>query len=164
MSERFTPKVAVFVIIKNERGEILLQQRAGKYLAGYYDFASSGHLEKGETLQESAVRELFEEIAVTADPKDLRLIHIDQYSLEEEYINFTFVADIWSGVPIINEPDKCSDLSWFAINKLPEKCVNNLRAVERAGFGSELNYSFTDNASYEALMGVPFNASSKKVV
>ncbi|MGH7241490.1 MAG: NUDIX domain-containing protein, partial [Candidatus Saccharimonadales bacterium] len=43
-SERFQTHVAVFVIIRNDAGEILLQKRQNtSYLDGYWDFPS-GHV------------------------------------------------------------------------------------------------------------------------
>ncbi len=53
---------AVFVVIRNDNNEILLQQRANTgYLDEYWDLPS-GHVEYGESLSESAVREVEEEI------------------------------------------------------------------------------------------------------
>jgi len=90
MADRFTTRVAVFVIVRNEKGEMLLQQRGpGKYLAGYWDFPS-GHNELGESLQTTSIRELKEEVDLDGRPEDLKLVHIDQYFIEVEYINFVF--------------------------------------------------------------------------
>lgn len=156
MSERFETRQAVFVLLRNPEGELLLQQRAGHYLAGYYDCTASGHVELGESLQQTAVRELQEEAGVTAKESDLRLIHVDQYYLKENYINWTFLLEKWQGEPTIMEPEKCSDLRYFKADESPEKCVNNLRAVARAGITGELTFSVTNYENYEALMGEPF--------
>ena len=64
MADRFTTRVAVFVIVRNDKGEILLQQRGPeKYLGGYWDFPS-GHGELGESLQDTTIRELKEEVGL----------------------------------------------------------------------------------------------------
>jgi len=158
MAERFMTRLAVFVVLRNKKGEILLQQRGPKsYLAGYWDFPS-GHGELNESLRDSAVRELYEEVGLTAKPEDLRLIHIDQYFLEINYVNFVFALDAWSGTPKVCEPDKCSAVGWFAEGELPELCVNAVRAVEAAGFTDELTYSVTDRESYARIMGEPFKS------
>lgn len=87
---------AVFVLLRNDKGEFLLQQRANTgYLDGYYDFACSGHVEPGELIRDTAVRELQEEVGLTAKPEDLKLVHIDQYFLDRDYINF--VSSLASG-------------------------------------------------------------------
>jgi 8-oxo-dGTP diphosphatase len=153
MADRFMTRIAVFVILRNDKGEILLQQRGPhSYLAGHWDFPS-GHGEQGELLRDSAIRELKEEVNVDGKPEDLRLIHVDQYFVEVNYINFVFVLDKWSGNPKVCEPDKCSAIRWFAEDKLPEQCVNVVRAVESAGFGNEVKYSITDKNTFYNLMG-----------
>lgn len=160
MSERALTKWAVFVIVRNERGEVLLQRRArdAKYLNGYWDFPS-GHGEYDEDIRNTAVRELKEEVGLHGRPEDLQLVHIDQYFVEANYINFVFALDVWSGTPGVCEPDKCDGVEWFAPDKLPEKCVNVVRAVETAGFSSELTYSVTDKHTFYKQMGFPLQAA-----
>lgn len=159
MTDRFMARQAVFVIVRNDKDELLLQQRAGKYLSGYWDFPS-GHVERGEDLRVTAVRELEEETGIVASPESLVLRHIDQYFLEVDYINFVFELRNWQGKPKICEPEKCSGMDWFAQRELPEKCVNVVRVVEAAGFTDELTYSVTNRESYERLMGERFHVDS----
>jgi len=148
-------RVAVFVIVRNDKDEILLQQRGPhSYLAGHWDFPS-GHGELNESLRDSAIRELKEEVDLDAKAEDLHLIHIDQYFVEVNYINFIFTLDSWTGTPRICEPDKCSAVNWFAEDALPEQCVNVVRAVESAGFGDEMKYTVTDKDAYYGLLGLP---------
>jgi 8-oxo-dGTP pyrophosphatase MutT (NUDIX family) len=160
MSERVLTKWAVFVIVRNEKGEILLQQRArsARYLNGYWDLPS-GHGEYDEDIRATAIRELKEEVDLNGRQEDLRLVHIDQYFVEVNYINFIFALDKWSGEPKACEPDKCDGVAWFAPDKLPEKCVNVVRAVEAAGFTDDLTYSVTNKDTYYGLMGLPRQAT-----
>jgi mutator protein MutT len=152
MAERFTTRIAVYVIVRNDEGEILLQQRANTgYLDGYWDFPS-GHAEYGEPLREAAARETAEEVGVTARTEDLRLIHIDQFFMDKNYINFIFSADKWRGQPKICEPDKCSAVGFFAPDALPEKCVNAVRAAERTSFSDQLTYSVTDQSVFHKMI------------
>jgi 8-oxo-dGTP diphosphatase len=156
MSGRFVTRLAVFVVIRNAAGEILLQQRANTgYLDGYWDLPS-GHVEHGESLLDAAVRELAEEVGVTVAKDTLKLINIDQYFMgktDHDYVNFTFAASGWQGEPRICEPEKCSTIGWFALGALPEKCVNVVRVNERAGFGDQLTFAVTDRAAFESLVG-----------
>jgi 8-oxo-dGTP diphosphatase len=158
VADRFMTRQSVFVIVRNDKREILLQQRLGAYLSGYWDFPS-GHVEHGEDIRVSTVRELAEETGIMGRAEDLRLVHIDQYFIEVDYVNYIFELDNWQGEPKILEPESCSDMGWFAQDALPEKCVNVLRAVERAGFGGELTYSITNRESYADIMGEPFRSS-----
>jgi 8-oxo-dGTP diphosphatase len=155
MVDRFTTRIAVFIIVRNTAGEILMQQRGPKsYLGGYWDFPS-GHGEPNESLAESAIRELKEEVDLDGRPEDLRLVHVDQYFVEVEYINFVFELNNWSGTPRICEPEKCSAIGWFREGALPPKSVNVVRAAEAAGFTDQVTYSVTDKNTFYNLMGFP---------
>lgn len=151
MSVRHMTRQAVFVVIRNEQGEILLQQRANTgCLDGYWDLPS-GHIEYGESLRDAAARETKEEVDVDVSPDDLTLIHIEQFYVEKDYVNYTFEAKKWGGEPKIREPEKCSAIGWFAVDALPEKCVNAVRSNEASGFSKDLTYSVTTSANYAAL-------------
>ena len=153
MTERFQTLQAVFVLLRNDKNEILLQQRSGAgYLDGYWDFPS-GHVEFGESLRDTASRETKEEVDIDVAPDDLELIHIEQFFVERNYVNYIFEARSWSGTPAICEPEKCSQIKWFAIDTLPSKCVNAVRAAESTGFSPDLTYSITDKSNYLALIG-----------
>jgi mutator protein MutT len=156
MSDRFTTRSAIFVIVRNEQGEMLLQRRAGtNYLDGYFDFPS-GHVEDKESIRAAAARELVEETGVIVREEDLRLVHINQNFLDAPYVNFTFVADTWSGEPSIREPNKCDDMGFFAPNALPEKCTLNVRVNEQAGFADDVTYSLVTPDNYEKIMHEPY--------
>lgn len=156
MSDRFTTRSAIFVIVRNEQGEMLLQRRAGtNYLDGYFDFPS-GHVEDKESIRAAAARELVEETGVIVREEDLRLVHINQNFLDAPYVNFTFVADTWSGEPSICEPNKCDDMGFFAPNALPEKCTLNVRVNEQAGFADDVTYSLVTPDNYEKIMHEPY--------
>lgn len=157
MTERMMARLSVFVVVRNKIGELLLHQRANTgYLDGYYDFAASGHVEPGESIGATALRELREETGLTGRLEDLRLVHINHNYLDTPYMNFTFALDKWDGVPTITEPDKCSDLRFFAPGALPEKCTLNVRLNERTGFSDTLTYSVVTPADYEQVMGEQF--------
>lgn len=153
-SDRFTPYVAVFVVLKNDKNEYLLLQRANTgYLDGYYEYPA-GHLERYESLHECAVREVKEEVGVDIKVEDLKLIHINQNDIDKPYLNFTFVCSKWEGKPLIREPEKCSDMQFFALYALPEKRTLNLRLLEKNGFKEELTYSNINPEAFETIMNL----------
>lgn len=153
MAEKLVSHVAVFIILRNDAGEILLQQRANTgYHDGYYDFACSGHVDEGESIHEAAVRELKEELNIVADPADLHLVHINQNFMDTPYMNFTFTLNKWQGTPVIQEPHKCSDLRYFSPTKLPKLCTLNVRVNEAHGFSDTLSFSKVTSDVYRELM------------
>ncbi len=56
----------ISVVIFNDKGEILLQKRSKNKdtYPGLYTLAVAGHVDKGETYQQTAKRELFEELGI----------------------------------------------------------------------------------------------------
>lgn len=162
MEDKFTTRVAVFVVVRSKAGELLLQQRANTgYLDGYWDFAASGHLEAGESIRAAAIRELSEEIGLTAKEEDLKLVHVGQNHLDIPYINFIFMLDTWQGEPAIQEPDKCTGLEWFALNALPQHCTLGVRVKHRSGLDDELTYTYVNTENYEAYMNEKWPGESR---
>jgi isopentenyldiphosphate isomerase len=72
---------AAQVWVYNSKGELLLQKRSMQVLTkpGLWDISAAGHVSAGETPKQSALRELYEEIGIKADPKDLKRVLIKRY-------------------------------------------------------------------------------------
>lgn len=121
--ERFklTPSVYL-ILIKDNR--ILLSRR---YNTGYFDGHYSvlaGHLNGNETLKQAMWRETKEEIGVSLDILDLKLVHVmNRVVSDNERVDFFFRSRKWQGEPKIMEPDKCNDLNWFEFNNLPQNII-----------------------------------------
>lgn len=132
LKERYQSKVAVFLILTKEvdgQTYILLQKRYNTgYMDGKYDTACSGHLEKGESLSMALIREAKEEIDLEIKEEDLQLVSII-HPYQEDYINVFFTTNKYVGIPKIMEPNKCDDLKWFDINKLPENIIMRIKNV-----------------------------------
>ena len=152
---RFCVLPAVFVLIEDKQGRVLLHRRQNTgYMDGYFDFPS-GHLEPDELLHDGAAREALEEVGLKMLPRDLKLVHIGQNYSEPNrpYINFFFRARKWSGTPRICEPDKCDALDFFDPAQLPKTTpqVRQVLAAVLAATG-ELSFSCFDVASFESLL------------
>ncbi len=44
-------------------------------------------------------------------------------------MDFFFIAEKWKGEPIIKEPNKCDDMSWFAMTNPPEEILAYVKDV-----------------------------------
>lgn len=139
--ERYkTPSAVYLMLIKGD--DILLQKRAGeKWGSGWYDVSASGHVEENESMRSAICRETKEEIDIEVSPEDLEFVclmhsHYDNVN----YYNGYFRPKKWTGIPKINEPDKCSDLMWVNIDNLPSNVLPD-RKLAIENYKKNIKYS-----------------------
>jgi mutator protein MutT len=111
------------VLIFNKKGEVLLLKRGkkSKNEAGWW-CKPGGAVHYGETAEKAMKREVREETGIEIKIWGL-LPHVDQFLPKEKqhWMALNFLADIKSGEPKIMEPEKCDEMRWFDIKKLPKK-------------------------------------------
>lgn len=112
-------------------GKILLSRR---FNTGYEDGKYSlpaGHIEDNESLTAGGAREFFEEIGVHIKPQDLTLVHVMHRKHLDIRMDFFFTPHqnkFGAGqAPINREPEKCDDLRWFSLKRLPENTIPYIR-------------------------------------
>ena len=108
-------------------GRVLLMRRAN---TGFFDGLFSlpgGHVEAGESVAMTAVREAREELGIELDPSALATIGVMHRLSDTNRIDFFLRAARWGGSPTIAEPDKCDHLAWFATEALPDGMVPYVR-------------------------------------
>lgn len=109
--------------------QVLLQLRQGTgYRDGHWAAAAAGHVERGESVFEAAVREAREELGIelrTDGLVPLTAMHRTAGDGDpvNERVDYFLTASDWSGEPAIQEPDKCADLEWFSLDALPDPVV-----------------------------------------
>jgi 8-oxo-dGTP diphosphatase len=152
-TERHLARSAVFVALRNDKGEVLLHRRCNTgYMDGRYDLPS-GHVERGESILQAAIRELREEAGVAAKQSDLRLWHINQFGANDQfYNNFFFLTDSWQGEPAIMEAEKCDDMQFFPLDKLPKLTAGSHVALEHIGKPA-VSFGYIDQATYDRIAG-----------
>ncbi len=119
-----TPKVAVGAVVGNERGELLLVQRADSGVWLY----PTGWADVGYSASEVAVKEVLEETGIQVEP--VRLIAV----LDGLRLGFTAVP-LYSlvfycrvvGGDLRHHPLECLDVGWFAEDALPEPLAGAAR-------------------------------------
>lgn len=112
-------RVGVGVIIVND-GKVLLGKRKGSHGAGTWAFPG-GHLEFGESFEDCAHREVYEETGVKI--KNIKKVTFtnDPFPVEDKhYVTCYVKAEIDSGEVVIMEPHKCETWEWFDWGMFPE--------------------------------------------
>ncbi len=118
---------AVHVLVFNSRGEVFLQKRSMNKdrQPGVWDSSCSGHVDSGENYDETAVRELGEELgldissqtAATGASQPLqKLFKID--ACAETDAEFVWVYRCKSEGPFQLHPDEIETGGWFAPEKV----------------------------------------------
>lgn len=114
--------VSVGALIVNDADEIFLTKRSQKTTneRGTWEIPG-GKVRFGETLQTAIKREMKEEYGVDLDlicqfPAQDHLIPAEK----QHWVPTCFMAKIPEGqTPKILEPDKCDEMGWFVLNRLP---------------------------------------------
>lgn len=115
-------KSAVHLFFIHEDRILLLRRANTGYMDGFYSVVA-GHIEMGETVVQTAVREALEEAGVALNPDDIEVVQVMHRRSDQERIDFFVRVHQWIGEPINNEPHKCDHLAWFPLDALPEKMV-----------------------------------------
>ena len=117
--EKERPKVGVGVYIMDGKGNLLMTLRKTAHEPGTW-CPPGGHLEMGESFLECCKREVMEEVGL--ELKDVEFLGAvnNIFSPEKHYVNIDFVAKGVSGTPKICEPDKCAEMGWYSLDKLPQ--------------------------------------------
>ena len=105
-------------------GKVLLGKRGQdcETAKGQYAYPG-GRMDYGETPEQGAVRELFEETGMVVTEKDIQFLRYANEFFPEagkHYVSLVFMVENPQGEPIRKEPDKCEEWIWVAPNELPE--------------------------------------------
>ncbi|HEX6416469.1 MAG TPA: NUDIX hydrolase [Candidatus Saccharimonadales bacterium] len=109
--------IGVFVF---KDGRFLMQQRQGSHGAGSWS-VPGGHLEFGESFEDTAAREVEEETGITI--KNIRFGAVTNDVFPDEgkhYVTIWMISEWEGGEARITEPDKCIAQSWETFDSLPE--------------------------------------------
>lgn len=126
MSERHLTKTAVYVILERG-GKIFFLRRANTGWADGLLTIPAGHVDKGDQIRDTAVKETKEEACVDVVIDALEFVHVDY--LRDEYTNFYFRAKKWTGEPKLGEPHRASEALWVDKNNLPDDVTPQLKRL-----------------------------------
>ncbi len=132
MEEKYYSRLAVNLVltrINNGRKEILLQLRQNTgYMDNMYDFACSGHVDKGESYTQALIREAKEEIGISINENDLVFLAVN-HNYQADHVQLFFSTKSYEGEPIICESDECGGLLWSDTDNLPSNIIPYVKNV-----------------------------------
>lgn len=139
---------SIYLILKNDDGQILLQRRQGTKLWPGFLALPAGHIDKGENAYEAAIREAREELGIEISLDDI----VDTYVVNRKnkslpsYYDVYFEISKYIGEIKINEPEKCSELVWVDPNNLPYDMIDfEKEAIDNNYKGIKFSVTYTDN-------------------
>jgi len=125
------PKVGIGVMIQNKKKEVLLGLRLGSHGAGEWSFPG-GHLEFGETIFETAKREVKEETGLEVNKFKLISVADEMRYIKSDgkhYLNIGLKTEYKNGEPKLMEPNRCKEWRWFSLDNLPNKLFEGTRLM-----------------------------------
>lgn len=127
------PRVGVGVFIFKD-GKFLMGQRRGSHGEGTWSLPG-GHLEFGETPEETAFRETQEETGMTIQNIRFGAVTNDIFPEDNKhYVTLWMVSDWKEGSPTITEPDKFIDQKWFDFDSLPSPLFQTWDQLRKTDF------------------------------
>lgn len=139
---------AIYIIIRNDDGKILLQRRQGTKLWPGFLALPAGHIDENENAYEALVREAKEELGIKIYIEDI----IDTFVVNRKnkslppYYDVYFEISKYEGEIKINEPDKCSELVWVDYDNLPNDMIDfEIEAINNNLNGIKFSVIDTDN-------------------
>lgn len=131
---------SIYIVIRNENNEVLLQRRANTKLWCGFLALPAGHVDIGENVYDALIREAKEELNIDVCINDIcDTFVVNRRNVElSPYFDVYFEISNYNGEICINEPLKCLELVWCDINNLPndmitfqkEAIVNYLNGVK----------------------------------
>ena len=111
---------AVHVLVFNSRGQVFLQKRSMKKdrQPGVWDSSCSGHVDSGEDYDQTAVRELREEIGLNLAAPPQKLFKIG--AREETDAEFVWVYRCENDRPFQLHPDEIETGDWFTLGHVTQ--------------------------------------------
>ncbi len=118
----------IFILVKNEAGQILFQQRSATtaLYPNCSDLSVGGHVNYGESYLAAATRELFEELGITTDPADLHFLQEVLVTLPSSHEYFyVYEYHLKPTDELKLDPYEVADSRWLTVAKAKESMLNS---------------------------------------
>ncbi len=116
-------KVYVLLTLTAHNSVLLLKRQNVDFGNDLYSLPG-GECEQNETPTNALIRETKEELGISLNPSDIKLVHtLSRNGTENNLLLLVFKADTWSGNITLNEPLKHSEYFWAPINNIPSNTI-----------------------------------------
>lgn len=104
----------VWIILLNENDEILIQKRSNNLVVapGKWELSASGHVDSGENELDAAIRETKEEVGVSLDKNNIRLI---KTYIHKDAITYTYIARIRNNTNLTLQKEEVDEVKWISL-------------------------------------------------
>ena len=125
MEERNKLPISVQLLLENQNKILLMKRKNTGYGDGKYSLPG-GHVEANEEIRKALVREAKEEIGININVEDVEFYKVlnRKVSENQEYVDFVFKTNRWSGDVSNNEKDKCEEIIWADKDQIPENTLD----------------------------------------
>ena len=114
------PGVGCGLVIQRADGRVLLYRRVRPPEAGFWNIVG-GKVDLMERSSDAARREAEEETGLTIGGADFLCLSEEILPADgQHWISLIYLACDVRGEPRLTEPDKLSDMGWFALDDLPQ--------------------------------------------
>lgn len=126
MTRRFNFVSAVHLFLMKDNKVLLLRRHNTGYEDGKLSVVA-GHLNGGEEIVEAAIREAKEEVGVEISPEWVEVRGVMHRVSDDERIDWFVSAKQWRGKVVNRESEKCSEILWVDLDRLPEDIIPYVR-------------------------------------
>ncbi|MFH1409341.1 MAG: NUDIX hydrolase [Nanoarchaeota archaeon] len=126
------PRIGVGVILLKE-GKVLLGKRKSAHGEDDWCFPG-GHLEHGESIEESGAREVLEETGIIVQNLRKGTFTNDIFPSGKHYVTLFLISDTFDGEAAVKEPEKCERWEWFNWHEMPEPLFLPIKHLLEQGY------------------------------
>ena len=133
----------VRIILLNENNEILIQRRSSNvnYCPLKWELSASGHVDRGENELDAAIRETKEEIGVSLDANNMKLIHT---SINRNALTYTYIARIKNTTEFTLQKEEVEEVKYVSLYEFKNIIyTDEFTPKENGYFEFLLNYFIT---------------------
>lgn len=119
---------SLIIFKKTDNGiQVLLEKRGS--IPHKHDWTiPGGHVEKNETSQEAAVREIKEETGLSVNVNDIKLVKFKKY--RKNKYNCIYVTE-YKGSEKVKPGSDAEDLEWVNVELIPELIWDNKKFIQK---------------------------------